>query len=546
MKKFRSLVFILVLCCVLCSCGKAEDYEAAVAMMEAGDYLGAIEVFSELGDYEQSQEKLSFCTIKAHTVAWELLNEHAYDEAYVVFSALGDYDDSEEIVKDWTNITAYMEAERFYEMGEYEEAFGLYTGLGEYKDSEEMAEECSEHLVYAEAISLMEAGEYVKALPLLESVGSEYRVEQCKEHIYDQAMAFYAKDQYEDAYSLFVVLDNYKDSEDKVERCVKGQAYARAMELYEAELYEEAQAEFQTLGEYEDSAEMVAKCQKTIEEESLYEKAVALVDAGKYSEAMEVFEDMYNPYRYKDASEYMELCQNELMLADPLFTELEKIMGIESLEEKIERGGIYNGGTGIGDARQLWCYIKNPQVLKSSYIFEMGDKTKLQLPMTYGELYEAGWRLKEESFGPKYGFEGKQLNELFPAGGYNYLYMINSRGKVIWVYVGNSSSEEVELRDVPIDFLRLGDNLTTYISNDGKERTEIEAESFVVNGITKGSSIADVLEKFGWPHHIEYTVYSEESKSIGFEYWNDLEGNISMIVWIDGQIGTVDSIIYYG
>ena len=61
MKKIISLLVVLALCLCLCSCGKADDYDAAMALMDSGNYEGAIAAFTELGDYEDSIQKTEEC-----------------------------------------------------------------------------------------------------------------------------------------------------------------------------------------------------------------------------------------------------------------------------------------------------------------------------------------------------------------------------------------------------------------------------------------------------------------------------------------------------
>ena len=82
---------------VLCLCGcDSSDYKKAVSLMESGDYAEAEQIFSELGDYENSAEMLTECR---YAQALELFEQGEYKQAYPMFRELGDYKDSKTIMK---------------------------------------------------------------------------------------------------------------------------------------------------------------------------------------------------------------------------------------------------------------------------------------------------------------------------------------------------------------------------------------------------------------------------------------------------------------
>ena len=61
MKKFIALALILMLCLGMTACGASEDekaFEEANALLEAGDYEGALEKFYSIGLYNQTAEKI--------------------------------------------------------------------------------------------------------------------------------------------------------------------------------------------------------------------------------------------------------------------------------------------------------------------------------------------------------------------------------------------------------------------------------------------------------------------------------------------------------
>ena len=94
MKKVLSLVLVLAVCLTLSAC-KSDDYESAVASMEAGHYEEAIVAFTELGDYKDSLQKLEECqTALSYESACTMLANKKYEEALTTFTELGDYKDS--------------------------------------------------------------------------------------------------------------------------------------------------------------------------------------------------------------------------------------------------------------------------------------------------------------------------------------------------------------------------------------------------------------------------------------------------------------------
>ena len=59
-KRFLTLILALVMCLAMTSCASEEDkaFEAADALLAAGDYEGAIAAFSSIGRYAEISEKI--------------------------------------------------------------------------------------------------------------------------------------------------------------------------------------------------------------------------------------------------------------------------------------------------------------------------------------------------------------------------------------------------------------------------------------------------------------------------------------------------------
>ena len=116
---------------------KAMIYKSGEAFLESGDYYSAIEVFTKLGDYEDSASKALEVreTIRANAYAnaESLMNSGSYEQAKIAFEALKDYKDSAELA----TYCNYMYAGVLLSEASYEEAKEIFEELGDYRDSGE-------------------------------------------------------------------------------------------------------------------------------------------------------------------------------------------------------------------------------------------------------------------------------------------------------------------------------------------------------------------------------------------------------------------------
>lgn len=85
----------------------ANDYKAAQALMDVGEYIKAAEGFESLGDYEDSAQKAKDArqlnaNQKAYEEAQALMNAGKYFQAFRIFSEL-DYKDSAQLAQEAKN-----------------------------------------------------------------------------------------------------------------------------------------------------------------------------------------------------------------------------------------------------------------------------------------------------------------------------------------------------------------------------------------------------------------------------------------------------------
>ena len=127
MKRFTAIALILCLCLSFTGC-KALDYSKASRHYKKGQYAQALELYTSLGDYADSEAM-------AH-LSWQKADYEAAGESYAG--------------------------------GDYRRAMELYYGLGMYMDSPVKAIESQ----YQLGLALIESGEYGEAIDLLQALGT--------------------------------------------------------------------------------------------------------------------------------------------------------------------------------------------------------------------------------------------------------------------------------------------------------------------------------------------------------------------------------------
>lgn len=136
------------------------NYKKATALATEKKYAQAAEVFAELGNYEDSEEKTLECR---YNNACALEDAEKYAEAKQIFYELSDYKDS--VAK--KNSCIYKEALSILDAGKYDEAAQIFKTLDGYADSATMVKECS----YKKAASMIVAKDYEGALKILSELG---------------------------------------------------------------------------------------------------------------------------------------------------------------------------------------------------------------------------------------------------------------------------------------------------------------------------------------------------------------------------------------
>lgn len=159
MKKFCSFAMVLVMLLALCGCDKL-DYNKAMKAYDNGEYAEARDLFTELGDYEDSAKMAKDCDYR---IAKKALDQEDFETALELFEKLDDYKESEELALE----CKYGLALAMMDEGEYEDAAELLTEIADYEDASEQLQECD----YQLALEAIEAGENDAAMEKLTALG---------------------------------------------------------------------------------------------------------------------------------------------------------------------------------------------------------------------------------------------------------------------------------------------------------------------------------------------------------------------------------------
>ncbi len=134
-------------------------YAKAVSLSKEKNYAEAAEVFAELGNYEDAEEKALKCK---YDYAASLEEKKEYAIARDVYESLGDFQDSKAKANSCTyNIGLIKLDEK-----EYDKAIEQFETIKDYADSQSRIEECK----YSKALLLIDAEHYEDAIDILSSL----------------------------------------------------------------------------------------------------------------------------------------------------------------------------------------------------------------------------------------------------------------------------------------------------------------------------------------------------------------------------------------
>lgn len=145
-----SLCVILTAAAVLTGCGKGGEYKKAMSMYENGLYEEAAAKFTELGDYEDSQDMVTACNYES---ARALFDAGDYEAAKKAFAGLGEYEKS----ADYVTECDYNLASALLDAGDYEGAVAVFETIPDFKDSQEKIKSANRQLMIQKYGPVLEA-----------------------------------------------------------------------------------------------------------------------------------------------------------------------------------------------------------------------------------------------------------------------------------------------------------------------------------------------------------------------------------------------------
>ncbi len=240
-------------------------YNAALALMESGEYDNAITAFSALGEYSDSKDKI----IEAkYQKGQSELSAGNYETAVEIFTTLTESRD----VADDLNEANYQIAQALYNEGNFIEALSAFEKVEGYKDSSDIIGAISFEL----AKIYINDGNVEQVVTLSIDLSAENALT-IQEMALSKGSEVYASGEHDFAKSYFNLI-----SDENLVLSYKEIYYQHAVELIISKSYDEAVAILNTILDYSD----VPMQLKRID----YDKGHDLLAAGSYAEAIAQFE----------------------------------------------------------------------------------------------------------------------------------------------------------------------------------------------------------------------------------------------------------------
>lgn len=203
----------------------------------------------------------------------------------------------------------------------------------------------------------------------------------------------------------------------------------------------------------------------------------------------------------------------DAMIENPLYSRFVELLGFDPTQYELDQA--------FSASDCVSVMFTDHQLIVPDYTLELGDGSKLHLPMTYRELCDAGWTLTEGVF-------ADMPEDSVPGETYNWYCFTNSEGETISAEIGNYSSSPIALEDAVVTQLQAGGYLT---------------ESFRFSGFEAGATVAEIMDQFGLPLQCSYYDWGDDVKSFSFYYIDSI--NYSSIFFeMDPETGLLDSINY--
>lgn len=259
-----ALVIALIPTVIKPSIEKLSAYRKADSLAASKDYQSAIDIWTSLGDYSDSRERIRMVEEdwkeSDYQIALKLTEDGQFDEASEAFRALRDYKDASSMALE----AQYQKAHSLATSQDYQSAIEIWMSLGDYSDSLErakLAETDWKEGDYQIALSLMEEEYYTEAARAFRGLAgykdSEKKAGECinfkKKADYHTAVMAINKGDYKTAIEYFDYARGYEDARDRKTDAI----YNYACQLLKDNQYFSAVLQFEKCSGYKDTASKI-------------------------------------------------------------------------------------------------------------------------------------------------------------------------------------------------------------------------------------------------------------------------------------------------
>jgi tetratricopeptide (TPR) repeat protein len=165
------VILVVVAWLAISNMNRDADYEAALALIGAGEYRQAYDAFDKLGDYEDAvaNKELARKWLD-YEAALALFDRDDYESARAAFEALGGFGDAREYATLCQRNIEYVEAVEAFEQGDYDAALRIFGSLSSSGFSD--AADWEKRVAYAQAEELYDEGDIYGAYKAFKELGS--------------------------------------------------------------------------------------------------------------------------------------------------------------------------------------------------------------------------------------------------------------------------------------------------------------------------------------------------------------------------------------
>lgn len=119
-------------------------YNTAASLMSAGDYQGALDIYATLPEgYRETAANALLCRQHIdYNAAMALYNAGNYEDAKAAFEALGGFQDARAKAEECNSHVVYAQASALYAAGKYYEAYSLFIYIPGFQDADALAAAC--------------------------------------------------------------------------------------------------------------------------------------------------------------------------------------------------------------------------------------------------------------------------------------------------------------------------------------------------------------------------------------------------------------------